>query len=48
MAQRSFEGIRGYWNAEQEELYLFRLREHYERMVDSTKIMYLHDQIFGR
>lgn len=27
-----FEGIRGYWNAEAEQLYLFRLREHYERM----------------
>ncbi|MBU6451566.1 MAG: branched-chain amino acid transaminase [Cyanobacteria bacterium REEB67] len=36
-----FEGIRGYWNAEQEELYLFRLREHFERMADSAKIMYL-------
>ena len=27
-----FEGIRGYWNGEEEQLYLFRLREHYERM----------------
>ena len=27
-----FEGIRGYWNAEEEQLYLFRLREHYARM----------------
>lgn len=36
-----FEGIRGYWNAKEEELYLFRLREHYERMADSIKIMYL-------
>lgn len=36
-----FEGIRGYWNAKEEELYLFRLREHYERMADSMKIMYL-------
>jgi branched-chain amino acid aminotransferase len=30
-----FEGIRGYWNAAQEQLYLFKLREHYERMADS-------------
>lgn len=30
-----FEGIRGYWNAEQEQLYLLKLREHYERMADS-------------
>ncbi|HMW92792.1 MAG TPA: branched-chain amino acid transaminase [Candidatus Obscuribacter sp.] len=36
-----FEGIRGYWNAKEEELYLFRLQEHYERMADSMKIMYL-------
>lgn len=36
-----FEGIRAYWNAAEEELYIFRLREHFERMVDSMKIMYL-------
>jgi branched-chain amino acid aminotransferase len=36
-----FEGIRGYWNAQREEVYLFRLREHFERMQDSMKIMYL-------
>jgi branched-chain amino acid aminotransferase len=27
-----FEGIRGYWNAKEEQLYIFKLREHYERM----------------
>lgn len=27
-----FEGIRGYWNAEEEQLYIFKLREHYVRM----------------
>jgi branched-chain amino acid aminotransferase len=36
-----FEGIRGYWNATHEDVYLFRLREHIERMFDSMKIMYL-------
>jgi branched-chain amino acid aminotransferase len=36
-----FEGIRGYWNEQQEEMYLFRLYEHFERMQDSMKIMYL-------
>ncbi len=36
-----FEGIRGYWNEKQEEIFLFRVREHYERMQDSMKIMYL-------
>ena len=27
-----FEGIRGYWNAKDEQLYIFRLKEHYDRM----------------
>lgn len=36
-----FEGIRGYWNPKNEEMYVFRLREHFERMADSMKIMYL-------
>lgn len=34
-----FEGIRGNWNAEEEQLYIFRLREHYERMERSCKIL---------
>ena len=27
-----FEGIRGYWSAKDEQLYIFKLKEHYERM----------------
>lgn len=27
-----FEGIRGYWNAKEEQLYIFRMKEHYDRM----------------
>ena len=34
-----FEGIRGYWNAADEQLYVFRLREHFERMTNSCKIV---------
>ncbi len=34
-----FEGIRGYWNEEKQEVYLFRLREHYERLLRSCKIL---------
>ena len=34
-----FEGIRGNWNEEDEKLYLFRLEEHYERMLAGCKIM---------
>ncbi len=34
-----FEGIRGYWNEEDKQLYIFRLREHFERMVGSVRIL---------
>jgi len=34
-----FEGIRGYWNDEDQQLYLFRLREHYVRFLQSCKIL---------
>jgi branched-chain amino acid aminotransferase len=34
-----FEGIRGNWNHEQERLYVFRLREHFERFLQGCKIM---------
>ena len=34
-----FEGIRAYWNATQEQLFVFRLREHFERMTDSCRIV---------
>ena len=34
-----FEGIRGYWNKEHEQVYLFRLREHYERLLRSCRIL---------
>ena len=34
-----FEGIRGYWNEEAQQVYLFRLREHYERLQRSCKIL---------
>jgi branched-chain amino acid aminotransferase len=33
-----FEGIRGYWNAEKKNLYIVKLREHYERLERSTKL----------
>lgn len=34
-----FEGIRGYWSAEERELYLVQLREHYERLAASAKVL---------
>src|SRR5947209_4156022 len=35
-----FEGIRGYWNDETEEIYLFRVREHYERFLKNTRMLF--------
>jgi len=42
-----FEGIRGYWVPEDEELYLVLLRDHFERLATSAKIltMSLHDSV---
>ncbi len=34
-----FEGIRGYWSAEQGQLYVFRLQEHFERLRRSAKLL---------
>src|SRR5262245_20904437 len=34
-----FEGIRGNWNADAQQLYLFRPREHYERLTRSCAVM---------
>jgi len=34
-----FEGIRGNWNAEEEQVYVFRLKEHYDRLRKSCRIM---------
>ena len=36
-----FEGIRGNWNADHEKLYVFRMREHYERLIQGCRIMML-------
>lgn len=36
-----FEGIRAYWNEDQEELYVFRLQEHLDRLMDSMRLVRL-------
>ena len=36
-----FEGIRAYWNAKEQQLYVFKLPEHFERMVNNCKVMKL-------
>jgi len=45
-----FEGIRGNWNGEQRQLYLFRLKEHYQRLhngchVLKTNLLYSIDEL---
>ncbi len=34
-----FEGIRGYWNDDRQDMYVFRLREHMKRLEYSQKVM---------
>lgn len=34
-----FEGIRAYYNSDDNQMYIFRMREHYERLLRSAKIM---------
>ena len=36
-----FEGIRGNWNEEQGKVFIFRMREHYERLIRGCKILLL-------
>jgi branched-chain amino acid aminotransferase len=38
-ATNVFEGLRAYWNGEDEELYCFRLPEHFARLRESMKMM---------
>jgi branched-chain amino acid aminotransferase len=35
----AFGGLRGYWNDEKEQLYLFRPKDHYRRLLNSAKIL---------
>jgi branched-chain amino acid aminotransferase len=39
-----FEGIRAYWNAEQEQLYVLKLREHFERFANSRRLLKMQSQ----
>lgn len=34
-----FEGIRGYWNEQNQQMYVFRIKEHYERLLRSCKVL---------
>jgi branched-chain amino acid aminotransferase len=50
-ATNVFEGLRAYWNAEEKELYGFRLADHFARLRESMKMMrftvpYTDDELF--
>jgi len=34
-----FEGIRGNWNKEQGQMYIFRIKEHYKRLLESCEVL---------
>ena len=34
-----FEGIRGNWNSQQQQMYIFRLKEHYQRLEDGSRLL---------
>ena len=34
-----FEGIRGNWNSEHQQIYIFRLRDHYERLLRGCRVL---------
>lgn len=36
-----FEGIRGYWNEEEQQMLVFRLGEHFERMLKSCSLLFI-------
>lgn len=37
-----FEGIRAYWNSDKSQLYVFKLPEHYERMLNNCRVLRLN------
>ena len=37
-----FEGIRGNWNAKKQTIYIFRLREHYERLLRGCRMLMIN------
>ena len=42
-----FEGIRGNWNAKEGQIYLFRLKEHYERLHKSCRRLIWLNPLLG-
>ena len=42
-----FEGLRSYWSAQEEELFVFRLGDHSRRLEQSVKLMRLETELTG-
>ena len=42
-----FEGIRGYWNEKEKQLFVFRLSDHSRRLEDSVQVMGLDTELSG-
>ena len=38
-----FEGIRAYYNKDEDKMYIFRPKEHFQRLIDSGKMLYMKD-----
>lgn len=36
-----FEGIKGYWNEDEKQIYIFKMKEHYERLIRNSKLLML-------
>jgi branched-chain amino acid aminotransferase len=36
-----FAGIRGYWNEDENQLFVFRIEDHYKRFINSTLLLYM-------
>ena len=36
-----FEGIRSYWNEDEKQMYIFKMKEHYERLTNNCRILML-------
>jgi branched-chain amino acid aminotransferase len=43
-----FEGIRAYWNHAEEQLFVFRLYEHYQRFIASQKILMMEPRLSAK
>lgn len=37
-----FEGIRGYWNGDQRQMYILKLKEHYKRLIKSANALHIN------